>query len=134
MNLPIENYGLGYTLTLIILLLLTGCEKLQYPIGRDTAHAFGDGRYQIFHSSGPSLELCDVAENKLLIFDMQKWVKTKNNIYVISLDNSKKIYTILNIKENTLEKYENFYDIPLVYINEFHKLDYKIKQRSGASK
>ena len=89
----------------------TACmfSQYDYPMGRDTAEAFGNAEFQLGKFPGGYLGLSNEKCNVIVISSVIDWKKQGNTAYFIGTDqgayNGTKLYGVLKIKENLLQLY-----------------------------
>ena len=98
-------------------------ERSAYRSGRDTIHAFGNGRFQIFAAAGDAAyvfidEATDSLANQALM-GVLKWAEVKDGYCLITKDGS---YHFVDSKTGERMAYSEFNDIPPSYKKKFRKM------------
>ena len=95
-----------------------------YDVGRDTVHAFGEGRFQIWAEDDVAYVFFDVAsvslENKDL-FGVVKWAEAKDGYCLITKDG---LYHFVDARSGKRDTYREFNDIPPTCRETFRKMCY----------
>ena len=73
-----------------------GCEGKDYPIGRDTYHSFGEGRYQLLRVSGERLDLFDLKTGAQLLGRVNDYKRQGEFVYLVGLMNGTTTYCIVD--------------------------------------
>ena len=93
-----------------------------YDVGRDTVHALGNGRFQIWEDGDVGYVFSDVAsdsfENKDL-FGVLKWAETRDGYCLITKDGR---YHFVDSRTGKRDAYQEFNDIPPTCRESFRKM------------
>ena len=93
-----------------------------YDVGRDTIHAFYDGRFQIWEDGDVGYVFSDKASGSLQNNDIRgvlKWAEANDGCYLVTKDGR---YHFVDSRTGMREAYQEFNGIPPVHRETFRKM------------
>ena len=101
-------------------------DSLEYEPWKDTKEAFGNGVYQVLHSSEDNEDvniLYNCKHNQCVMTEIENYVKKEKYVYLTGYYHTQKVFCKLNIKSNLLSYYpeENGDEFVMVYIEKLLK-------------
>lgn len=95
-----------------------------YDVGRDTIHAFYDGRFQMWDVGDVGYEFSDMAVGSLQnnsIRGVLKWAETNDGCYLFTKDGR---YHFVDARTGKRDTYQEFNGIPPAHRETFRKMRY----------
>ena len=94
-----------------------------YPVGHDTIHVFGDGRFQIWATDDIAYVFSDEGVDSLdkAVFGVIKWAEDEGGYCLITRDGR---YHFVDSKTGVRTSYSEFKDIPSVYWRTVRKMGF----------
>ena len=94
-----------------------------YPVGHDTIHVFGDGRFQIWATDDIAYVFSDEGGDSLdrAVFGVIKWAVDEDGYCLITRDGR---YHFVNSRTGARTTYSAFKDIPPAYWKTFRKMGF----------
>ncbi len=122
-NGTMRRFLIESVLLLSVMICLSCLEpRSAYHIGRDTIHAFGDGRFQVFADDAPTYVFFDEAsgsfENKALS-GVLKWAVAKDGYCLIT---SEGYFHFVDSRTGKRTTYSEFNNIPLPHRETFRRM------------
>lgn len=114
----LKNKYLPILTSIVVVLGVSGCaSKENYPIGKDTYEAFGDGRFQILRM-GTRRTLYDMKARDTLLLKIESW-RTEGNWIYAKGDNER--FVLLNYRTGFINNYKSLDDVPAEFREHFLK-------------